>query len=156
MIKLHGGYLLIAHSEAAGGWKSGIGVPCHPPIHPPPAQGCGAAPSPPTFHGVVLTPRFSGPAREQVFHFLRRAVTFQQAFRRGLYFLRSELKRSPTASQPAMLLACPRDTGRYVYIGEKSLQVRRRCKNPVKPLKRGSEKSFFTRTNWMRSLLNFI
>lgn len=58
-------------------------------------------------------------------------------------------------NQPVTLLTCPRDSGCYVYAGEKSLQVRRRCKNPVKPLKRGSEKLFFTRTTWIRSLLNF-
>lgn len=84
------------------GWDWGVLPPLHLPTASPALRG---APSPPRFRSAVLTVRLSGPAQEQVFHFLRRAMTFQQGFLHGLYFLRKELKRSPTVKKQLCLPA---------------------------------------------------
>lgn len=48
------------------------------------AQGCGVPPLPSVFHSTLLTDGLSGPTQAQVLHFLRHAVTFQQAFQCAL------------------------------------------------------------------------
>lgn len=133
------------------GWDWGALLPL---ICPPPAQGCRAAPSPLSCHSPLLTCRLSGPAQEQDFCFLRHAVPFLWDFQCGLYFLRSELKRSPTVSQRCCLPALGTAGTTYTQ-GENVCRSGGDVKTPSNHSREGVRSYLFTRTTWMRLLLNF-